>query len=151
MEVCVVSGALFVNKENAASAADLANLQALKLLGRSPQGSEALATTSSLDTLCTYAQLKSDQAVPSSSTSPPPTPPSEARLEAWRILCNTLKLHPDRALNALQEDLPECIENAVLCLSVRISGMNNPASLSPSAILVSFFVEWTTFLAILGF
>lgn len=108
-------------------------LQALKLLGRSPQGSQELGTKPALETLCAFAQLKE---LPSSATSSKPQSqsqaqpasrspsqqqqqqhPSEARLEAWRILCNTLKLHSGAAA-VMEEELDRAVENAVACLSV---------------------------------
>jgi hypothetical protein len=65
--------------EVAASRDVLENLQALKVLGRSQAGTEELATTGALKHLVHYAIFQEDD--------------SEAQLEAFRILCNTLKLH----------------------------------------------------------
>ena len=91
----------------------LLSLQALKLYGRISQGSRQLASQAALEVLLYHAHI-----LPVPSVAPRELSPSA--LEAWRILCNAVKLHDKDAISAL-ESIDSVLQSIVLFVHVCLS------------------------------
>lgn len=102
----------------AGEAAALPTLQAIKLFGRVTQGSAALARADTLTLLLHHAHI-----LPNSASLPKDL--SLNAMEAWRILCNAIKLHEKEAVQVLQ-DIDGAIQGILYFMHVCPFSLSTP-------------------------